>query len=176
MILIDKYRDTISGTVMTLLAAGYLAGSFQIRSYGDAAVDSRFFPQILGVMLLVLSITQLILGVKKLKAGTGTGAEEAAEAAPAGEAPGRFNYKVILTLAVILAYIVLINRLGFVISSSLFLIAQTRIMAERKTWRPLFTILVSVVFSYVINRIFVDGFSLILPEGELIERFFLGGE
>ena len=76
----------------------------------------------------------------------------------------------------ILAYIVLINRLGFVISSSLFLIAQTRIMAERKTWRPLFTILVSVVFSYVINRIFVDGFSLILPEGELIERFFLGGE
>ncbi len=174
MILVDKYRDTISGTVMTLLAAGYLAGSFQIRSYGDAAVDSRFFPQILGVMLLVLSITQLILGVKKLKAGTGT--EETAEAAPAGEAPGRFNYKVILTLAVILAYIVLINRLGFVISSSLFLIAQTRIMAERKTWRPLFTILVSVVFSYVINRIFVDGFSLILPEGELIERFFLGGE
>jgi putative tricarboxylic transport membrane protein len=148
---------------MTLLAVGYLAGSFQIRSYGDAAVDSRFFPQLLGVMLLILSVAQIVLSIKKQRRGE----NDNASAEQDGEAPSRFNFKVLLTLLVILAYILLVEFLGFVLSSSLFLIVQTRLMASKGTWRPVLTIAVSVVFSYAVYRIFVDGFYLILPDGNI---------
>lgn len=159
--MIKKYQDVISGVAMFLLAAAYLAGSFQIRSYGDAAVDSRFFPQLLSGMLLMLSIVQIIGAIRSIDAKSHEKNNSSEKTQP------QFNLKVILTLATIAVYISLINLAGFIVSSTLFLIAQTMIMAPKKEWRPFLTIAVSAAFSCAVYFIFVYGFQLVLPEGAI---------
>jgi putative tricarboxylic transport membrane protein len=161
---IDKYRDVFSGVIMLLLAAGYLVGSLSIREYGDAAVNSRFFPQVLGWLLLVFSVLQLVVAIRN-RASPRSGGNGREESAGGEEKAGRFCIKVIWTLLVILAYIFLIDILGFILSSTLFLMAQTMLMAPKEHRRPLFTLCVSAIFSVIIYAVFVYGFSLALPEG-----------
>lgn len=162
--MIDKYRDVFSGAIMLLLAVGYLVGSLFIREYGDAAVNSRFFPQVLGSLLLVLSVLQIAFAIRKIvsPARDSAGPRKNADGE---EDTGRFSLKVLLALVIILAYIFLLDILGFVLSSTLFLVAQTTLMAPRERRRPLFTLAVSAIFSVIVYAIFVYGFSLALPEG-----------
>lgn len=158
--MIEKYRDVISGLILLLLSVAYLAGSMHIRSYGDAAVDSRFFPQLLGSLLFLLSVIQLVMGMKRARCAIPGNSQD-------DEPPSNFNVKVLFTLAAILAYILLIGVIGFTLASIFFLIVQTIIMAPKGQWRPLLTITVSIAFSCIVYAIFVYGFSLTLPEGSL---------
>lgn len=153
---IDIYRDAVAGTVMAAVSGAYLWGTGSIRHYGDAAVDSRFFPYILGSLMLVLSVALLMLGLRNACKGV----------QPSGEYT-RCNYKVPLCLLVIIGYILLIGQIGFVLASTLFLIAQTFLMAPRQHWRPVLTVVVSFVFSWAVNAVFIHAFDLYLPEGIL---------
>lgn len=157
--MIDKYRDTISAVIMLVVAMAYLYGSLYIKPYGDAAVDSRFFPQLLGTMLLILSIIQLVVSVRNrdLTSAPETGTEN--------NPPTRINRGVFFTLIIILAYVLLINKLGFVISSTLFLFALTMLMAPAEHRRPVMTLVVSALFSAAVYAVFVYWFYVALPEG-----------
>lgn len=142
---------------MLLLAVVYYMYSFSIKEYGDAAVNSRFMPQILGIVLLLLSIAQIVSVIVNKKAlesvSTGTGS--------------KINAKVIQTLILIAVYATIMIPVGFLLSTMAYIFLQTMILTPKEKQRYLKTAIISVGFSIVVYMVFVKGFELTLPSGIL---------
>ena len=63
-----KYKDVIVGIVLAALSVIYLLLSFQIKLTNiDRVVGSRMFPQICGIIILVLSVCLIVGGIQRAK-------------------------------------------------------------------------------------------------------------
>ncbi|MBR0184470.1 MAG: tripartite tricarboxylate transporter TctB family protein, partial [Synergistaceae bacterium] len=74
----------------------------------------------------------------------------------------------LLTIVLLFAYIYLLNILGFTVSSMLYLIIQMLLFvpAKLRTTKNIVIFLVlAVVVPLAVNALFVNAFSLLLPEG-----------
>ncbi|MGC9448000.1 tripartite tricarboxylate transporter TctB family protein [Cereibacter johrii] len=98
--------DRIVALICILIGAGYLAASFSITqgSFGDP-LGPRIFPQILGALLILLSIVTLV--------------QAPAAAGPA--TPGRALLAIAICGALVAGFILLMPLLGYPLTSFLLL-------------------------------------------------------
>ena len=150
-----KNKDVISGTVLAVLSVIYLAMSFQIKLTNiDRIVGSRMFPQICGTIILLLSISLIVGGVRK------------ARAEGAGESKEKKSYlKTVIVLGSYAAYIFLMDKIGFTASSILYLFSQMVVMGNGRAGKKAFILyaVISVVASVAIYVMFNKVFLLMLP-------------
>ena len=74
----------------------------------------------------------------------------------------------LLTIVLLFAYIYLLNILGFTVSSMLYLIIQMLLFVPSKlrtTKNIVIFLVLAVVVPLAVNALFVNAFSLLLPEG-----------
>jgi hypothetical protein len=124
---------------------------------------------VLAVFAILISLIQNIsVLVKEKKGGAGDSPPEA------GEKTGGFKIdrslvQMFLSLFIICAYIFFFQRLGFILSSVLFLLAETFLLTsrdKRKKWAPLI-ICLSTGLPVLIYFLFTKSLSLFLPRGLL---------
>ena len=131
--------DRVSGVVLFLfaLAAGWEARKLPFGTVN--APDSGFFPLSLAVMLAMLSA--LIVFASRLPGARAT--------APASwQGAGR----VALVVAALVAYVAVLNQLGYLLASALVMLLYLRGL-ERVGWGASLAItIVSVAASYVLFR------------------------
>ena len=66
------------------------------------------------------------------------------------------------------SYAVLLKPIGFLISSILYLFLQINVMTDKPTAKQrIFFAVLSIIVSVLINYIFVNWFSMALPDGIL---------
>lgn len=151
-----KYKDIIVGSVLAALSVAYLLLSFQIKLTNiDRVVGSRMFPQICGTIILILSVCLIVGGVQKAKQ---------AEPEKAGE---KKNYtRTILVLGSYALYIFLMDKIGFTVSSILYLFSQMVVMGKWPSSRKsmILYLVIAVAVSAVIYVMFNNVFMLILPK------------
>lgn len=151
-----KYKDVIIGAVLAVLSTGYLLMSFQIKLTNiDRVVGSRMFPQICGTIILILSVCLIVGGMQRAKK---------AQPEAAGE---RKNYtRTILVLGSYAAYIFLMDKIGFTVSSILYLFSQMVVMGKWPVSRKslLLYLVIAVAVSAAIYVMFNNVFMLILPK------------
>ncbi len=151
-----KYKDAIIGIILAGLALIYLALSFRIKLTNiDRIVGSRLFPQICGLILLALS---LCLAVGDFWKARHQELEEKKE---------KRNYlRTILVLGCYAAYIFLMDKIGFMASSVLYLFSQMIVMGKWPVGKKslAFFLITAVIVSLVISVVFNDVFMLILPK------------
>lgn len=135
----------------------YIAGTISISKYGDASVDSRFIPQLLGGLLIFLSVLQIINGIKGLSKKNESQLLD----------NFRIDKRVLLTLANVIVYISLLKSIGFLIMTAIFTILQITILSKEDKPKYLNMAIAAIIFSVSIYIIFVKGFSLTLPSGIL---------
>ncbi len=175
------------GVFFLVLAVAYMIGSTTISTFtpfGNRGLDSRSVPVLLGVLTIILSITHIVqvyLKDKKIKNLQIENTENKDEICdpdevacmepPEGSIIARIDrvipVKLILSFIYLIIYIALYQPLGFVLSSSLFLIAESILLTnkeERKKWY-LFIILFSIGISILIFYIFTNYLTLFLPSG-----------
>jgi hypothetical protein len=160
MRLLHRYQEAIYGVIFLIVAAAYYGASFSINvyhGYGDTGIDSRFFPQLLAIFLLILSALQIIHGLKLARTASRS----------ADSQKSMFGLKVILTIGLIAVYILLMPVVGFLIMTALYLFCQIVLLMPPDIKNYLLAAEIAVVFSVGVYFLFVQGLTLILPRGIL---------
>jgi putative tricarboxylic transport membrane protein len=159
-------KDFITGIVLAAFSAAYMAASFSISLFkgsGSAPLDARFVPQMWAVCLFILSVALILRGLKSRKTVNG----ESAEKAPSLKEFFAKYYEAILTFAALFLYIALMEPIGFLIMSALYVFAQILILSKPGKRNLLIAAITGVVSSVAVNYVFVVLLSVMLPRGIL---------
>lgn len=160
-----KYRnDLIPGIVLAILSAGYLFLSGQVdvfKESGATPLDSRFIPRLWGTALLILSIILIIRGLRTRKNEIAAGKQNSIEIL------GILKEKreVILSFAMLTVYIIMMEPVGFLISTALYIDIQTMILTPKEKRNFIKPLLVAILFACVIDSVFVQFLNVMLPAG-----------
>ena len=147
--------------------------AFDPFAAGRAGIQltSQSIPQTVAVLVAILSVIHIITNVLKLRKA---GAD--AQSAQSGGEKKPFTFKLdrpqrimLITIALIFSYIFLYTRLGFILSSIIFLLGQIFLMLpadKRIKWAP-FSIGLSIVSPVLIYILFTRVLGIFLPRGLL---------
>lgn len=160
----SRYRQTISAAFIFFLSAFYLGyAMFFIEIKNMSGVpDSAFIPRIVGVLMVVLSTVLLIGSIAKDRQAQ----PEEEQTAGKGEL-----LNVFITAMILLVYIIMLQPIGFLISTTCYLFAQISFMTDPATIRNkkvlLKNFVIALVVTCLIYFLFLNVFTLILPAGIL---------
>ncbi len=161
-----KYKDIMMGAVLFAGGAIYFMMSFSIKlTYIDQIVGSRKFPQICGVLLMGLSGSLIVSGVKNLMKPQ----EETVDDEHSPQVKGRGLSPAVKTMLVLLSFAVfcwLLDKIGFTIAAFLYLFSQMILISGKKlTVKDIvFYFILSAALAAGIYYLFCKGFSLMLPK------------
>lgn len=186
----DSKKELGVGIFFLALSVAYMLGTTKISTFtpfGNRGLDSRSVPQLIGFLVFVLSsvhVVQVLLQARKARrksvepvAGNTDQVCDTDEVicieSPKGSILARIDtvvpVKLLLSLLYLIIYVAAYQGIGFVISSTFFLMAESFLLVkkeERKRW-TLFIILFSIGASALIYFIFTRYLSLFLPSGIL---------
>ena len=159
-------RDVWIGLVTIVLAAGYLEQVSKIRvgSNNAADVGPRAYPTLLGVVLL---ITGIALVLTSLLAKRATSNATTDTRAPSRQLSGRYVQAAALA-GVTIAYLVVLEPLGFVIATAPYIAAAMIVVDGRQHYRGvrlLIPVVTGVLMSLVLHALFDAGLEVPLPPG-----------
>ncbi|WP_439108882.1 tripartite tricarboxylate transporter TctB family protein [Halobacillus litoralis] len=152
MFLLKTLNQKVS-IFLILFAAGYLYLSYNLKEYPYVPVDSDFVPKILGYLLIILAV---FLFFDK--------SSETKEEKEKRQVPKKEMLVLLAVGGMIFLYIFLLEILGFVLSSMLFIFACSWFLGYRKL---VTTILVAVLFPLIMYLSFNYLLQIRLPQGVL---------
>ena len=152
-------KEILSGVIFFLIAVALYAGSYAIVVTTNDAMGPQFFPRTVAVIMGLLAVVQVAGGLKKEKKEQGD------------EGTGGFNARAAATIAILFAYALLVQTVGFIIMTALYLMAQILLLLPEKRLKSrkgiVITAVVSVVTPMFIYELFYRAFSIFLPTGLL---------
>ena len=152
-------KEILSGVIFFLIAVALYAGSYAIVVTTNDAMGPQFFPRTVAVIMGLLAVVQVAGGLKKEKTEQGD------------EGTGGFNARAAATIAILFAYALLVQTVGFIIMTALYLMAQILLLLPEKRLKSrkgiVITAVVSVVTPIFIYELFYRAFSIFLPTGLL---------
>lgn len=151
-----RKREFALGLLMLCAGLVYLVLTFNLPRKG--IIDAAFVPYVLGFAMCILGMLQVAAGRRA-----------PAAAVAADEEAGRIDYATVLkTVGLIVAYVALLDYVGFPIMTVLYLYAQFAVLqpAGRKINHVAY-VAIAVVASVLIYVTFRFGFDLMLPAGFL---------
>ena len=152
-----KFNDTLSGAALLALALAIL---FTIQSYPTIPgqnIGPAAFPGLLASLLAVCSVLLIIKGLRNK--------EQQAWIALGDWMQSSFHARnFVITIACLVYYIVLSDKLGFLICASTILIAMFWALEVKKTW----IVPIAVLVTLVIHTVFYKGLRVPLPWGVLM--------
>ncbi len=152
-----KYNGLMTGIFVALFSIAYLIGSLFIRRSKAVSIGAEFIPEIYGFVLLFLAVCLMYQGVKAAKRFEPDKAEAREQ---------KDTKNVLLTFVLIIAYVAVMELLGFVLSSIFFLILMNMLLTPVNTKRNYITIvLYSVVLSVGTYYLFHNLMYIPLPIG-----------
>lgn len=161
----EKKKDMIVGLVFLILG---IAGLIMAINFADPVIalkqtiSSKFFPEVVCVIMIVFAVLLIISSYVSAKNMTEDAKEEA------GDKP---EYKrVVATFVAFAIFILLMDKIGFLIMSIIYLPIQMYILApvEKQGKKNIILyVILGVIASFVIYYTFVYGFKVILPKGIL---------
>jgi len=151
-----KYSELIFGASILAFGIFYFLLTNQLPRKGT--VDAAFVPYILSAFMLLLGVLQIAVGVKASK-----------NFDEKNYKPENLDYLTVLkTIALIVIYIAVLEPIGFLISTILFLFIGFNLLApagEKKN--QLMNLIIAVLASVIIYYVFRNGLNLMLPQGIL---------
>lgn len=158
--MIKAKRDLVNSIILLAFCSLAYYGALVIpdRSYGKTGAD--FFPKIVIGIVAFLSICLLIQSIIRVTK------EKESKMTVSPKLLFRENRKVIFTFVIFGIYILLLEYIGYFISSVLFMIALYYLLAvkKQKIWVVL---LGTVALTYLLYLIFQKALSVFLPAGML---------
>lgn len=148
--------DLFAGVFFLVIAVVYATQIPRIKLTKISLINSAFFPKICVTGLIILSFCQIYQALKKMKLAENGKTEE------------RKDYRcVIMTFALSLIYVMLLEPVGFLISSILYMTAQMAVLCPQGEQKPVLYVVISIAASAIIYFLFRNGLHLMLPSGIL---------
>lgn len=154
-----KNKELVTGVFMLVAGVAYLLATMSLPR--KSFIDAAFVPYVLAIFMCGLGVLQLVLGARKAPQG-------GSEAVTDGKGEVSEYLTVVKTLALIAAYIGLLQLVGFPIITAVYLYLQFLVLTPhgQKTNHLLYA-LIAIISAIVIFLIFRQGFDLMLPSGPL---------
>ena len=150
-----KKREFALGIIILVAGIAYLLLTSQLPR--KQFVDAAFVPYVLGSIMALLGVLQL------------RAASAFVPKAPSANAPDTVDYAtVVKTIGLVVAYVALMEYVGFPIMTVLYLVAQFTVLTplRKKVNYPLY-IVIAVISSALIFLLFRYAFDMMLPVGPL---------
>lgn len=164
---LKKYGNLYAGLMFLAFTIVFAVQIPNIRRTPIGIIDSRAYPILIVTLLLVLSSILMIMSIRDLMRGKiNEGGEQEADEG------GKKNYVcVLITLALSIVYVMLLQPLGFLISSAIYMFFLTINLCPAEKLRPVLFAVIAIVSSTVIYSVFRYGLNLMLPGGILTGIF-----
>ena len=150
-----KKREFALGIIILVAGIAYLFLTSQLPR--KQFVDAAFVPYVLGSIMTLLGVLQL------------RAASAFVPKAPSAKAADTVDYAtVVKTVGLVVAYVALMEYVGFPIMTVLYLVAQFTVLTplRKKVNYPLY-IVIAVISSAFIFLLFRYAFDMMLPVGPL---------
>lgn len=159
-----RYRDIITGTAAILISVVLYVLTFHLRDFAAVRLGPDFVPRLIAVVFGILGVILLVQGITNLRQFKKVEEEEGK--APA-EDDGEIKHAVMKSFLLFCLYISLLNLVGFIIMTSVYLFIQMILLAPASDRRYALFALVSVVTSVSAYYLFVAYFRIMIPAGIL---------
>jgi putative tricarboxylic transport membrane protein len=155
-----KFGNIICGSLLLLWAISLYNASLGISKLsGVSRIGSGFMPQLVAILLAIVSIVIIAGEIKKLKTP--------ARAVPKADT-AKVNLKaVVATLFLIMVYVALLEKVGFLIMTAVYLFIQISLLSGKEDRKISLFGVIAVTASVAIYYLFVNAFHLMLPVGIL---------
>ena len=167
-------REIGLGFFFLVLAVLYFIGSLSISTFdpfssgrGGIILTSRSVPQMLSLMVAVLSVIHIISNVVKMKKKESQAGTDDQTIKKATFTFDRTRRLMVINILLIFAYIFCFTRLGFIVSTFLFLFAEIFLLipaVKRKSW-AIFTVCFSLGVPVLLYLLFTKLLTMYLPRG-----------
>jgi putative tricarboxylic transport membrane protein len=152
-----KKIDLISGLVILIIATLYLRTADKLAFWKGKTLGPGFFPFLLGIALVALTILLLINTILAYKKNS--------LSPPEGFFPSRSGgLKLLYVIVALVLYVLTFQPLGYVLSTLLFLSVLFFAWDARKPWLAIAMAAVTVLCSYVVFDLLL---KVQLPRGFL---------
>jgi len=148
-----RSADRVTATLLLAFSVAFSAGA--LKSYqwwGSGGPGSAFMPFWLGLAMALLASMMLIRSFKQQHAGEAW--------FPRGEG----LRDMLVVLAVTVAYVALLNVLGMVIGTALYLMVLVRYLGRHRWWVTVSIAVAAAAFNWLV---FVHWLRVPMPEGML---------
>lgn len=153
-----KNRDLIGSLFWAAVGGAFSVGALKYRLFKGAVPGAGFLPFLAGVILVALALALFISAVRSRGNKAGMASNERFFAHPESWK------KVLLALTALLAYWVVLEHLGFLITTYLLLLFLLRVIEPQKWLVAVATALVATTFSYALFNLWL---KVQLPKGIL---------
>lgn len=162
------YKDIFASVILCILGLLMVITSFSFRQLTTALIGPRFFPQVIGILLVSINSLFIFIKIRTLilfqegKIITNITHQEVDKK---GEKLNINN--LLLTVVLITGAILLLEYFGFIISSCVYLFFQFIVLAPRGKINYILFAIIAIVSTFLVYFLFVNGFNLILPRGRI---------
>jgi hypothetical protein len=159
-----KYRDIITGGLAVVFAVLLFALSFGIKDFSSVRLGPDFVPRLTAGFLGILGVILLVQGLRPMYLSRKNPARE--KPAPAEET-GKSGHGVLLSFLLLGGYIALLDSVGFIITTTVYLFLQMILLSHETHRRYVLFALISAGTAVAAYYLFVGFFEVMIPAGIL---------
>ena len=159
-------KNLIPGIVLTIFSIIYLVLTSQIKKFsglGSDPLGARAIPYLWGISLLVLSLILVVRGIKQRNLAIKNNTLVKSELNFTGMI--KENREIVLTFVSLAVYIALLEPVGFLIMTAVYLFVQTLILTPKEKRNYIVTLITSIVIAVALDYVFVCLLNVLLPLG-----------
>jgi putative tricarboxylic transport membrane protein len=138
--------------------------SFSIHASTAESLGPAFFPRVVAFCMAALSIGLIFKNIKALQKAKGK-VETVTE-----KKPFKMNYSLLFSALLLIAYMILVNTIGFIIMSIIYIFCQIILISAKEDLNKKYYIIyavVAVVTPIVLYYVFYNFLGVFLPTGIL---------
>lgn len=159
--------DFITGIILAVLAIWYFVQAQSIRIFagmGKSVINSQTMPKVWAVCLLLLACCLISRPFRKSFKDTAKKGEKQTLAQVL-----KNSWEVIATFVALFVYALLLTHFGFIISTALYIFAQTLILAPKEKRSYPGAAIIGVIAAFATYYIFVYWLDVLLPAGRIFD-------
>lgn len=156
-----KNKNFGLGVFSIVLGIAMYLASFGIKDFAAVGVGATFFPRLASLGFVILG-TLLIVQVLRHPKAVAT-----APASSEITSPPQKKYSVILSMGLLIVFLALLETLGYIICSALYIFFQILILTYEKKKKYILYGIISVISSLSTYLLFVRVFQVMIPSGIL---------
>ena len=158
-----KYRDLIGGVFFLAFAVFIYALSYQIHMTQADPIGPQFLPRLVALFMGALALFSVVRSVLRLR--------KTDSATPATTPKkGGDNVALLLTAVLLVAYTLLIEKVGFIILSTIYLYLQILLISPKEELQKrnlVINAIVAIIVPIALYYLFYHAFGIFLPAGLL---------
>ena len=160
-------KDILTGSFMAGLGIAMFVASYGIKDFAATGVGAGFMPRVTAVFLIALGG---ILLVETRRSISRSSATQSVVNPSIDKVVNEKQYfgglaAVLLSFCLMGAFVGLLDKLGFILTSSVYIFFQMLILAKGIKKNYVLFGFIAIIASIITNSLFVYAFHVILPQG-----------